>query len=75
MRIGSVERLVEIAISRSFGKELKYIREAMLISGDISQVAVLAKKLASQCNNEAIRASKLYVSRCYVYYRRDNKLL
>jgi DNA ligase 1 len=44
MRIGSVERLVEIAISRSFGKELKYIREAMLISGDISQVAVLAKK-------------------------------
>ena len=44
MRIGSVERLVEIAISQSFGKELKYIREPMLISGDISQVAVLAKK-------------------------------
>ena len=44
MRIGSVESLVEIAISRAFGKELKLIREAMLISGDISQVAVLAKK-------------------------------
>ena len=44
MRIGSVESLVEIAISRAFGKELKNIREAMLISGDISQVAVLAKK-------------------------------
>jgi DNA ligase-1 len=44
LRIGSVEHLVEIAISRAFGKELKYIREAMLISGDISHVAVLAKK-------------------------------
>ena len=44
MRIGSVESLVEIAISRAFGKELKLIREAMLISGDISQVAALAKK-------------------------------
>ena len=44
MRIGSVESLVEIGISRAFGKELKNIREAMLISGDISQVAVLAKK-------------------------------
>ena len=44
MRIGSVESLVEISISRAFGKELKLIREAMLISGDISQVAVLAKK-------------------------------
>jgi DNA ligase 1 len=44
MRIGSVESLVEIAISRAFDKELKLIREAMLISGDISQVAVLAKK-------------------------------
>jgi DNA ligase-1 len=44
MRIGSVESLVEIAISQAFDKELKLIREAMLISGDISQVAVLAKK-------------------------------
>ena len=44
MRIGSVESLMEIAISRAFDKELKLIREAMLISGDISQVAVLAKK-------------------------------
>ena len=44
MRIGSVEGLVEIALSRGFDRELQYIREAMLISGDISQVAVLAKK-------------------------------
>ena len=44
MRIGSVESLMEVAISRAFDKELKLIREAMLISGDISQVAVLAKK-------------------------------
>ena len=45
MRIGSVEGFVEIALSRSFDRELNYIREAMLISGDISQVAVLAKKI------------------------------
>src|SRR5215217_5771895 len=44
MRIGSVEGLMEIAISGAFDRELQYIREAMLISGDISQVAVLAKK-------------------------------
>ena len=44
MRIGSVESLVEIAISKSFAKELKLIRDAMLISGDISQTAVLAQK-------------------------------
>ena len=44
MRMGSVEGLVEIALSRGFDRELQYIREAMLISGDISQVAVLAKK-------------------------------
>jgi len=44
MRIGSVEGLMEIALSRAFDRELQYIREAMLISGDISQVAVLAKK-------------------------------
>ena len=44
MRIGSVEGLVEIALSRAFNRELQYIREAMLISGDVSQVAVLAKK-------------------------------
>jgi DNA ligase 1 len=44
MRIGSVEGLVEIALSHAFDRELQSIREAMLISGDISQVAVLAKK-------------------------------
>src|SRR5215218_3847635 len=44
MRIGSVESLMEVALSRAFDRELQYIREAMLISGDISQVAVLAKK-------------------------------
>jgi DNA ligase 1 len=44
MRIGSVESLVEIAISKSFGKELKLVRDTTLISGDISQTAVLAQK-------------------------------
>jgi DNA ligase-1 len=44
MRIGSVENLVEIAISKSFGKELKLVRDTTLISGDISQTAVLAQK-------------------------------
>jgi DNA ligase-1 len=44
MRIGSVESLVENAISKSFGKDLKLVRNATFISGDISQTAVLAKK-------------------------------
>ena len=43
MRIGLTEGLVEVAVSAAFNAELKKVREAMLVSGDISQVALLAK--------------------------------
>ncbi|MPZ07963.1 MAG: ATP-dependent DNA ligase [Nitrososphaeraceae archaeon] len=43
MRIGLTEGLVEVAVSMAFNVELKKIREAMLVSGDISQVAFLAR--------------------------------
>lgn len=43
LRIGLTEGLVEIAISKAFNQELEDVREAMLVSGDISQVALLAK--------------------------------
>jgi DNA ligase 1 len=43
MRIGLTEGLVEVAVSVTFNVELKKVREAMLVSGDISQVALLAK--------------------------------
>jgi DNA ligase-1 len=43
MRIGLTEGLVEIAVSKAFDAELGHIREAMLVSGNISQVAILAK--------------------------------
>jgi DNA ligase-1 len=44
MRIGLTESLVEIGVSKAFNRELKDVREAMLVSGDISQVALLAKR-------------------------------
>jgi DNA ligase 1 len=44
MRIGLTEGLVEIAISKVFNEELGNVRGAMLVSGDISQVALLAKR-------------------------------
>jgi DNA ligase-1 len=44
MRIGLTEGLVEVGVSSAFNVELGKIREAMLISGDISQVALLAKR-------------------------------
>lgn len=44
MRIGLNEGLVEVAISKAFNQGLTDIREAMLVSGDISQVALLTKK-------------------------------
>ncbi|MFL6365786.1 MAG: ATP-dependent DNA ligase [Nitrososphaeraceae archaeon] len=44
MRIGLTEGLVEIAISKVFRQDLKHIRDAMLISGDISQLVLLAKR-------------------------------
>jgi DNA ligase-1 len=44
MRIGVTEGLVEVAISKVFNEELRNVRGAMLVSGDISQVALLAKR-------------------------------
>jgi DNA ligase-1 len=44
LRVGVVEGLVELAIAKAFGRDLQAIRQAMLLSGDISQVALLAKK-------------------------------
>jgi DNA ligase-1 len=44
MRIGLTEGLVEIAVSKAFNEELKHVREAMLVSGDISKVALLTKR-------------------------------
>jgi DNA ligase-1 len=43
-RIGLTEGLVEIAISKAFNQDLMSVRDAMLVSGDISHVALLAKK-------------------------------
>jgi DNA ligase-1 len=44
IRIGLTEGLVEIAISKVFRQDLKHIRDAMLVSGDISQLVLLAKR-------------------------------
>jgi len=43
MRIGSYEGLLEIAIARAFNKNVESVREALLISGDIANVALLSK--------------------------------
>lgn len=44
MRIGSYEGLVELAVSKAFGKDIQSVRDAMLVSGDISNVALLSKR-------------------------------
>jgi DNA ligase-1 len=44
MRIGLVEGLIEIAIAKAFNQNIKVIREAMLVAGDIAQVSMLAKR-------------------------------
>jgi len=44
LRIGLTEGLVEIAISKVFRQDLKDLRNAMLVSGDISKVVLLAKR-------------------------------
>jgi DNA ligase 1 len=44
MRIGLTEGLVEIAISTVFRQDLNHVRDAMLVSGDISQLVLLAKR-------------------------------
>lgn len=48
-RIGLVEGLVELAIAKAFNRDLKDVREAFLVTGNIGHVAILAKddKLAS----------------------------
>ena len=43
MRIGVVEGLVELALAAAFGRELAQLRQAMLLLGDIAEVALLAK--------------------------------
>jgi DNA ligase-1 len=52
MRIGSHEGLVELAIAKAFGKDVKSVREAMLISGNIANVALLAK--SNSLNNVTV---------------------
>ena len=44
LRVGVVEGLVELAIAKAFGRDVQAVRQAMLMSGDIAQVALLAKK-------------------------------
>jgi len=46
LRVGVVEGLVELAIAKAFGRDVHAVRQAMLLSGDIAQVALLAKKNA-----------------------------
>ena len=43
MRIGMVEGLVEESIAEAFSKTLDQVRSANLVTGDIGQVAILAK--------------------------------
>jgi DNA ligase 1 len=43
MRIGLVEGLVEESIARAFGRTLEEVRSANLVTGDIGEVAVLAR--------------------------------
>jgi DNA ligase-1 len=44
LRVGAVEGLVELAVGKAFGHDTQSVRQAMLLSGDIAQVALLAKK-------------------------------
>ncbi|MDF0681446.1 MAG: ATP-dependent DNA ligase [Candidatus Nitrosocosmicus sp.] len=44
MRIGSYDGLIEIAVAKAFEKSVESIREAMLMSGDIANVALLSKR-------------------------------
>ncbi len=43
MRIGSYEGLVEMAIAKAFDKSVESVREALLVSGDVGNVALLSK--------------------------------
>jgi DNA ligase-1 len=44
MRIGVVEGIVELAIAAAFRREPGQVRQAMLLLGDVSEVAILAKE-------------------------------
>jgi DNA ligase-1 len=44
MRTGAVDGLIELAIAKGFERELKDVRQAVLVSGNLGQVALLAKK-------------------------------
>ena len=44
LRVGAVEGLVELAVGKAFGHDTRSVRQAMLLSGDIAQVTLLAKK-------------------------------
>jgi DNA ligase-1 len=44
MRIGVVEALAEVALSAAFGRDIKQLRQALLLLGDVAEVALLAKK-------------------------------
>jgi DNA ligase 1 len=44
LRIGSYEGLVELAIAKAFNRDIKNVREAILVSGNIANVALLSKR-------------------------------
>jgi DNA ligase 1 len=44
MRNGSYEGLVELAIANALNMEIKNVREAILVSGNIANVAPLSKR-------------------------------
>jgi len=44
MRIGSYEGLIESAIAKAFNKDIGDVRETILLSGDVSNVALSAKR-------------------------------
>ena len=46
LRVGVVEGLVELAIAKAFGRDTHTVRQAMLLLGDIAQVAILARNNA-----------------------------
>ncbi len=43
LRIGLVGGLVELATAKAFGRDLREMRNALLVAGDIGEVALLAK--------------------------------
>ncbi len=44
MRMGSYEGLVELAIAKAFDRDVGNVRDAMLATGDIANVALLSKR-------------------------------